>query len=157
MAPAKSAPGSPSATAPNATPTASPSGILCKVIASTNKTVLFQLVFTPSDFSNGSFKCKCGKIWSNPKRKKAPNKKPILTGTHAIDAPHVASAISTAGFSKLQKLAASITPAVKPSKVSIKPLFTSLMKKTREAPKAVTNHVNKDPVSPCIMGVNPSK
>ncbi len=40
--------GNPCATAPKATPTARPSGILCKVIAETNKTLRFQLEEGPS-------------------------------------------------------------------------------------------------------------
>ena len=44
----------------SSTPTANPSGMLCRVMAKTNKTVLFQLVFTPSDFSIGSLKCRWG-------------------------------------------------------------------------------------------------
>ena len=39
----------PAATPPNITPTARPSGILCKVIANTSKVVLRHGVFIPSD------------------------------------------------------------------------------------------------------------
>ena len=48
---------------------------------------------------------------------------------------------SIAGFNKLQKLAATITPPVKPRATSSTVLFNDLNKKTNDAPKAVTNHV----------------
>ena len=48
MAPAIVAPSMPLAAAPNKTPTASPSGMLCSVIASTNNVVLCSCVLTPS-------------------------------------------------------------------------------------------------------------
>ena len=55
LAPSKSAP-----TAPNNTPTASPSGILCSVIASTSKIVFFHFVFGPSASDSLKLMCKCG-------------------------------------------------------------------------------------------------
>ena len=51
------------------------------------------------------------------------------------------SLISIPGASKLQKLAATITPPVKPNIPSKKPLCKVLKKKTNEAPKAVKNQV----------------
>jgi hypothetical protein len=65
------------------------------------------------------------------------------------------SAISIAGANKLQKLAAIITPAAKPSMLSKTFLFIFLKKNTTEAPKAVTNHVKQVASSACIMGLSP--
>ena len=48
-APVMDASGMPAATPPNNTPTANPSGILCRVIANTNKVVRCQGVLIPSD------------------------------------------------------------------------------------------------------------
>ena len=50
--------------------------------------------------------------------------------------------ISIPGAKRLQKLAATITPPVKPSKPSKSARFIPLTKKTSEAPKAVSPHVN---------------
>jgi len=47
-APASVAEGSPAAAAPKATPIASPSGMLCSVIASTSSTERCQVVLIPS-------------------------------------------------------------------------------------------------------------
>ena len=51
--------------------------------------------------------------------------------------------ISIPGASKLQKLAATITPPVKPNSPSSKARFMPLTKNTNEAPSAVSPHVNK--------------
>ena len=48
MAPARPASGSPAATAPKATPTARPSGMLCRVTAATSRVVRFQWLLGPS-------------------------------------------------------------------------------------------------------------
>ena len=48
MAAPMPAPGSPSDTAPKATPTARPSGILCSVMASMSKVLLGKLVYNTS-------------------------------------------------------------------------------------------------------------
>jgi len=50
-APVTVEPSRPAAAAPKATPTARPSGMLCKVIASTSSVVRRQLVWMPSAFS----------------------------------------------------------------------------------------------------------
>ena len=50
--------------------------------------------------------------------------------------------ISMAGFNNDQKLAATITPPVKPSMASKIARCIVLKKKTNEAPAAVTNQVN---------------
>ena len=49
--------------------------------------------------------------------------------------------ISIPGAKRLQKLAATITPPVKPNIPSRNPRFMVLNKKTKEAPKAVNNQV----------------
>ena len=85
--------------------------------------------------------CKWGKILSNPKIKSAPNKNPTAAGITFIKPSP--SLIAIAGESKLQKLAATITPPVKPSIPSKKALFIDLKIKTKEAPKAVMPQVNK--------------
>jgi hypothetical protein len=47
-----------------------------------------------------------------------------------------------AGSKRLQKLASNITPPAKPNIASISPRFDRLKKNTKEAPNAVTSHVN---------------
>ena len=51
--------------------------------------------------------------------------------------------ISIPGANKLQKLAATITPPVKPSSPSNNALFNFFIKKTREAPRAVRPQVKR--------------
>ena len=82
MAAPMPAPGSPSDTAPKATPTARPSGILCSVMASMSKVLLGKLVFGPSESLTGSSRCKCGKILSIILINKPPKENPIATGAH---------------------------------------------------------------------------
>ena len=83
----------------------------------------------------------CGRTLSMPKINSAPRKKPIAAGiTFKNPSPAV---ISIAGANKLQKLAATITPPVKPSIPSRTVRFMVLKKNTNEAPNAVKNQVNK--------------
>ena len=84
-APAMVAEGNPAATAPKATPTANPSGILCKVIAMTSKMLRRQLVGKPS--ASSIPRCKWGKMWSTSKRNAPPNRKPDTAGTQAGNGP----------------------------------------------------------------------
>jgi hypothetical protein len=73
---------------------------------------------------------------------KAPSKKPIAAGiTFLNPSPGL---LSIAGDNKLQKLAATITPPVKPSIPSKTALFNFLKKNTKAAPKAVSPQVNND-------------
>ena len=51
----KVASGKPNDAAPNATPIAKPSGILCMVIARTKRLLFFNFVFGPSTFPGGKF------------------------------------------------------------------------------------------------------
>src|SRR5687767_771789 len=62
-----------------------------------------------------------------------------------------------AGFNNDQKLAATITPPVKPSIGSNTLRLRVLKKNTREAPKAVTNQVNVVAISAALTGPIPSK
>ena len=55
---------------------------------------------------------------------------------------YIFSDISIAGFNNDQKLAATITPPVKPNIASNTARCIVLKKKTNEAPIAVNNHVN---------------
>ena len=79
---------------------------------------------------------------SIPNKDKAPKPKPIAAGTTFIKpSPGL---FSIAGASKLQKLAATITPPVKPNIPSKTALFIFLKKKTNDAPKAVKAQVKRD-------------
>ena len=72
---------------------------------------------------------------SSPNKKSAPKRKPIAAG---IQLP---PDNSIAGFNKLQKLAATITPPVNPKATSNTTRFSDLKKNTNAAPNAVTSHV----------------
>ena len=61
-------------------------------------------------------------------------------------------AISRAGDIKLKKLAATITPAAKPKRASMRVLFTFLKKKTILAPKAVILQVKRQARKACNTG-----
>ena len=94
----------------NTTPTAIPSGRLCKVTANTNMVVFFRLLFMPSDCV--LFMCRCGIIISNTNRNPIPNKKPIVVGKNA-NLPKCADC-SIDGIIRLQIDAAIITPDANP-------------------------------------------
>ena len=86
--------------------------------------------------------CKCGNTLSNPKINNAPKANPTAAGiTFTNPSPGL---ISIPGANKLQKLAATITPPVKPSIPSSKALFIPLNKNTSAAPDAVKIHVNNE-------------
>jgi hypothetical protein len=70
----------------------------------------------------------------------APAKKPTAAGIH-FNPGYIDSDISMAGFKRDQKLAATITPPVKPNMGSKMALLIDLKKNTREAPSAVTSQV----------------
>ena len=73
--------------------------------------------------------------------KRAPSPKPIAAGMTLVNpSPGL---ISIPGANRLQKLAATITPPVKPNKPSNTARFIPLTKNTNEAPNAVKPHVNK--------------
>ena len=141
-APPMVASGIPAATPPNNTPTARPSGILCIVMADTSKVVLCQGDLTPSFSLSLKLMCKCESTLSKPYKNNAPNPNPMAEGmTLTKPSPGL---IAIPGANKLQKLAATITPPVKPSIPSRKPRFMPLKKKTSEAPRAVKPQVKSE-------------
>ena len=79
---------------------------------------------------------------SIPNKVKAPSPNPIAAGSTFINPSP--SLFSIAGANKLQKLAATITPPVKPNIPSKTARFAFLKKKTSEAPKAVKPQVNTE-------------
>ena len=64
------------------------------------------------------------------------------------------STAAIAGDRRDQKLAAIITPPVKPRAASRSFLFADLKKKTRLAPSAVKIHVNNPPTKACKIGLS---
>jgi hypothetical protein len=68
-----------------------------------------------------------------------PKRKPISGGSHGIKCISLESAIE--GASRDHKLAAVMTPAVKPRAVSRNLRLTVFVRKTAEAPRAVTLQV----------------
>ena len=82
---------------------------------------------------------------------------PRATGTQVQPGIQFSLVIASAGESRLQKLAASITPAVKPSIMSSMLRLKSLKKKTTAAPKAVRNHAKQAAMKPCMRGCKVSK
>jgi len=100
--------------------------------------------------------CVRGNFLSRKNRNIAPAKKPTAAGIHGIEG-YIFSDISMEGFSKDQKLAATITPPVKPSIPSKTPLCIVLKKKTNAAPAAVSNHVNVVAINAATTGSIPLK
>jgi hypothetical protein len=80
MAAGNVAAGKPVATAPKATPTARPSGILCSVMARMSKVLRCQLVLIPSASSIGKPRWRCGSTISIPRKKIPPKRKPVAAG-----------------------------------------------------------------------------
>ena len=123
--------------APCATPTAKPSGILCRVIeVNSNKhllrdntSFLFLLTFSITLLQT---------IINNP-----PHKNPKNTTIKTLCL--ISSAKLIAGLSSEKKAAESMIPAEKESKASIVSLLTFLKKKTIEAPKTVKIKVKTPP------------
>ena len=88
---------------------------------------------------------------------RAPDRNPTSAGTH-LTMP-ISSDNAMAGLSSDQKLAAIITPAVKPSALSRAFRLTSLKKKTAPAPTAVTPQVKSVAARACQtagQAANPS-
>src|SRR5690606_27425927 len=108
----------------------------------TSNVVLCHGLLTPSVSDSLKFMCQCGNNLSNPKIKRAPIAKPTAAGmTFTKPSPGL---ISIPGANKHQKLAATITPPVKPSMPSKKALFIPFIKKTNDAPSAVKTQVNNE-------------
>ncbi len=123
--------------APKATPIARPSGILCRVIETTSIKTLFILLFSfefPIDF------CRFEIILSEIQIKPEPQRKPTVATSQA-GVSRLASARSTAGCKSDQKLAASITPAEKPTILSSRLSFTERKKITAAEPSEVISQV----------------
>ena len=125
---------SPTSNPANTTPTAIPSGILCRVTANTSIVDFFNCVTGPSGLS--SFKCICGVIVSSNNRNPIPSKNPTAAGIHAIFP--CSSAISIAGINSDHTPAAIMTPDANPSNAfCIVGLISFLSKKTIPAPNVV--------------------
>ena len=73
------APLKPALAAPKATPTAKPSGMLCRVIANTSRILRCQVVRKPSGWSSPI--CRCGKSLSTAHKKPPPIKNPPTAGS----------------------------------------------------------------------------
>lgn len=108
-----------------ASPTAIPSGMLCRVTASTIMVVRLRWAGSPS----GSLlpMWRWGVSRSRTMRKAPPSRNPPPTG-RAGDCP-ISSAISIEGMSRDQTEAATITPAAKPRKIFWVAGFRSSRKK----------------------------
>ena len=140
-APLNPTPPCPLATA-KATPTAIPSGMLCKVTARTSRVVLLNEEESPS----GCFspRCRCGISRSIKRRKTPPRIKPPAAGIQPI-CP-LASASSIAGMRRDHTDAAIMTPAANPKKtLCIFSCMSFFKKKTVAAPRAVIKNVNPVP------------
>jgi hypothetical protein len=110
-------------------------------MARVNKVVLCQGVFIPSASLSLKLICKWGSTLSRANKKRAPNKKPTAAGiTLTKPSPGL---ISIPGAKRLQKLAATITPPVKPSMPSKTARLAVLKKKTKLAPAAVSPQVKR--------------
>ena len=116
------------------TPTAMPSGMLCRVTAITIMVLLGSELLGPS--ASSASRCKWGIKWSRAKRKSVPPQNPSTAGRKARF-PSSQDA-SMAGISKLQIEAATITPAAKPmSPFCTKGLSSSFSTYTPAAPSTV--------------------
>ena len=140
----------PSAAAPNATPMASPSGMLWRVIANTNSVDFLQWVSTPSASCIFNPGWRWGRNLSMIRSMIPPDRKPTAAGSQGMR-PCI-SAYSIEGANRDQKLAAIMTPAPKPSMASRSFLFIVFVKKTSAAPVAVRNQVNSVATNACLSG-----
>ena len=149
-APARLADLIPAFTAPNPTPTARPSGMLCKVIASTRRMLRDQFVLMPSASSRLNSIWRWGRSLSTSLRKKPPARKPTRGGNHFTSPMDSESSID--GASNDQKLAAIMTPAAKPSMASRTPFRMLLKKNTIADPRAVRPQVKSVATSAWATG-----
>ena len=138
---------SPFSTPAKTTPTAIPSGILCRATA--------RIIFIErGSFDLGpsaifSSMCWCGMMLSRSNRKQIPAAKPARTG-HEFENP--SPLCSNAGWSKDQKLAATITPEANPSMALLSiPDILSRNMNTIAAPITVPR---KGIVSPMIISIS---
>ena len=115
------------------TPTAIPSGILCKVTARTSFVVFFKVVEGPSSVLSI---CVWGTTLSNKSKNNVPIQKPANAGIK--DNFPIFSDCSMAGIKRLHIDAATITPAAKPARIFLVFTFSSLrITKTHAEPRVV--------------------
>jgi hypothetical protein len=145
----------PSPTAPKATPTAIPSGMLWSVMADTRSTLLRHVVWRPSASDIFIPGWRWGSTRSKLRKKKPPARNPMTGGTQTGSEPAAESSI--AGAKSDQKLAAIMTPAAKPSIESRSLRGTFLVPNTKDAPAAVIPQVNIVAKSACKTGDRPAK
>ena len=152
--PAAVMPASPASQPASTTPTAIPSGILWRMMASTSMVVRFSWVWGPSGWP--LLWCRWGMVRSNASRNSTPSQNPITAGRKA----HLPSsaACSIAGIRRLQTDAAAITPAANPVRArwSVSPMPRS-RKKTQPAPRDVPRKGrNSSPRIRSVMSRTPS-
>ena len=149
MAPESVAAGLVPATA-KARPTASPSGMLCSVTASTKSVVRRSEECSPSGLS--SPRCIWGSSRSSSSKNATPRRKPPPAGTQG--ASPCSSAISIAGIKSDQTEAAVMTPAANPRKTRCTAGEISFRNKnTIAAPATVARQVNPVPSIAIVSGV----
>ena len=137
-------------TAPNAIPTANPSGILWRVTAKNRRVLLCHPVCRPSTSSVGKPKCRCGRRRSIIQRTNPPKRNPTTGGNQAGRITPLDN--STAGAKRDQYAAAIMTPAANPSMASRNRFFTDFVKKTTLAPTAVIAHVSNVAIKAWMTG-----
>lgn len=140
----------PSPSAPKATPTANPSGMLCNVIANTSNKLRRNEDVPPSLRLSSRPTCRCGSILCNMYKVKPPARNPRLEWSQAGLPAFVNRSME--GRSRDQKLAAIIIPEAKPSIPLKIGLGTVRKKNTKEAPNAVQNQVNPVANRPKMTG-----
>ena len=145
-APARVRSVSPLSTPPNTTPTAMPSGMLCRATARIIFIERGRRELGPSEPQSST--CWWGMTVSSSSRKHTPAAKPASTG-HVLPMP--SPTCSSAGCSSDQKLAATITPDAKPSiELFVLSLMPLRIISTIAAPSAVPK---KGIVSPIIVSI----
>ena len=133
-APARLIPEFPASSPANTTPTAIPSGILCKVTARQSIVVSLSFTCKPSGFSE--FMCKWGIIISNRNRKAIPKPTPITAGRNASRPKSAEDSME--GIISDQTLAATMTPLANPRRSFCSFSFICCpIKKTQAEPKTV--------------------
>ena len=138
------APASPARTAAHTTPTAIPSGMLCRVTASSIMVMRGSRAGGPS--GRAARWCRWGMRRSSKSRNSTPSQKPPAAGPKAQAPSPAASACSMAGMSRLQTEAAVITPAAKPASTRCTPCPSCRrMNKTHPAPSAVPTNGSASP------------
>jgi hypothetical protein len=129
--------------------------MLCSVMAITSSVVRCHGVFTPSIFDGSKLRCRWGRVLSSAKINNAPAPNPTAAGSHPGTPMRVAMAID--GARSDQKLAATITPPVKPSMASSERRVMFGTTSTTAAPAAVTSQVKVVAISAPTTGSVRSK